>query len=74
MLHVTERFTLSAPDRLRYQFTIDDPESFVQSWSGESVMVRTDERMFEYACHEGNHSMGLVLRGARATEEGQHNK
>jgi hypothetical protein len=47
MLHVTERFTLSAPDRLRYQFTIDDPESFVHSWSGETVMVRTDERMFE---------------------------
>jgi hypothetical protein len=73
-LHVTERFTLSGPDVLLYRFTIDDPESFVQSWSGESAMFRTDERILEYACHEGNHSMGLVLRGARATDEDQHNK
>ena len=29
----------------------------------------THERMFEYACHEGNHSMESVLRGARAEEK-----
>jgi hypothetical protein len=63
-----ERFTLSDPKTLRYQFTIDDPESFTRSWSGESAMTRTDGRMYEYACHEANYSLSAVLRGARAAE------
>jgi hypothetical protein len=67
-LHVVERFTLSDPKTLRYQFTIDDPESFTRSWSGESAMTRTDSRMYEYACHEANYSLSSVLRGARAAE------
>jgi hypothetical protein len=31
-------------------------------------MSRTDKRMYEYACHEGNYSMMGILRGARAAE------
>jgi hypothetical protein len=29
---------------------------------------RTDDRIFEYACHEANYSMELILRGARSEE------
>jgi hypothetical protein len=67
-LHVVERFSLDSPDTLRYRFTIDDP-AFVQSWSAESAMARTDGRMFEYACHEANYSMTTVLKGARFSEQ-----
>ena len=28
-----------------------------------------DYQMFEYACHEGNKAVGLMLRGARAQEK-----
>jgi hypothetical protein len=31
-------------------------------------MSKTDEPMYEYACHEGNYSMVNVLAGARAEE------
>src|SRR5215813_8719788 len=51
-LHVVERFSLADANTLEYQFTIDDPESFAASWSGESRMTRTDDQMFEFACHE----------------------
>lgn len=68
-LHIVERLTLSGPNTLRYQFTIDDPASFVRPWSGESAMARTEDRMFEYACHEGNDSLASVMRGARAEEK-----
>jgi hypothetical protein len=68
-LRVVERLTLSAPDTLRYQFTVIDPASFVAPWSGESAMTRTGDRMFEYACHEGNASVASVMRGARAEEK-----
>jgi hypothetical protein len=67
-LHVVERFTLMAPNTLSYEFTVDDPASFVRGWSAKSAMVRTDGRMFEYSCHEGNYSIVNALRGARFAE------
>jgi hypothetical protein len=71
-LHVIERFTLGSDrNRLVYQFTIDDPDSFTQRWIAESALSRTDGRMFEYACHEGNYSMASTLRGARFAEREQ---
>jgi len=68
-LHVVERFTLSSPNTLTYRFTIDDPASFVHSWSGESMMTRTNGQIFEYACHEANYSLPDVMRGARLVEQ-----
>jgi hypothetical protein len=34
-------------------------------------MARSDDRIYEYACHEGNYAMTGILRGARAGERGQ---
>jgi hypothetical protein len=70
-VHVVERFTRTAADTLTYRFTIDDPETFVRPWTGESIMTRTAGRMFEYACHEANYSMFDVLRGARYREKNE---
>ena len=67
-LHVVERFTSVDGNRLRYQFTIEDPGAFTQPWSGETYFERTDARMFEYACHEGNRSMELILTGGQAEQ------
>ncbi len=44
---------------------MDDPSSFTKSWSGAVPMKRTDEQLFEYACHEGNEAMVGILGGAR---------
>ena len=67
-LHVVERFSLKDGTTLRYQFTIDDPGSFTQPWSGDSEMTRSEGPLFEYACHEGNYSMSNILSGARFQE------
>lgn len=67
-LHIIERFSLSDANTLKYQFTIDDAASFTRTWSADSQMTRTDQQMFEYACHEANYSMTNVLRGARFAE------
>jgi len=67
-LHVVERFTRTGPGTIRYQFTADDPETWARPWSAELPFNATSERMYEYACHEGNYSMTNVLRGARAEE------
>lgn len=67
-LHVVERFTRIDPKTLLYRFTIEDPETWDRPWTGEYPWVQTDELMYEYACHEGNHAMENVLRGARSRD------
>ena len=64
-LHVVERFTPVGPDEILYEFTVDDPTSWMRPWSAEIPMTRTDELMFEYACHEGNHDIVNILTMSR---------
>ncbi len=66
--HVTERLTLQPGGDILYQFTIEDPAAWDVPWSGEYIWKRSPEKVYEYACHEGNYSMGGTLRGARVLE------
>jgi hypothetical protein len=64
-MHLVERFTRVDADTLRYDFTVDDREIWSKPWSASIPMTRTDDMMFEYACHEGNYALEGVLKGAR---------
>ena len=68
-LHLTERFTRTAPDILLYEFTVDDPTAFTKPWKGEIPMIASDGPLFEHACHEGNYALTGILGGARADEK-----
>ena len=68
-LHLVERFTRQADGNLLYSFTVDDPTAWTAPWSGEYVWKASEERVYEYACHEGNYAMGNILRGARLLEQ-----
>jgi hypothetical protein len=68
-LHLIERFTLAGANTLLYQYTVDDPATFTKPWTAVLPMTRTDDRIFEYACHEGNHALVDILRGARYQEK-----
>jgi hypothetical protein len=68
-LHLIERFTRVDADTLLYEFTVDDPSSFVKPWSAALPMRRTSDRIFEYACHEGNYALTGILQGARYSEQ-----
>ena len=65
---ITERFRMIGPDEILYRFTVDDPTLYTRAWTGESLMKRTADRMFEFACHEGNYGLAGILSGARETE------
>jgi hypothetical protein len=67
-LHVVERLTRIAPDLISYKFTVEDPATWSQPWSGEVMMTTIDSPIYEYACQEGNYGMPDILSGARATE------
>ena len=69
-LHVVERFTLVDADTIGYEVTIEDPQAYTRPWKVAMPLNRNqDYQMFEYACHEGNKAVGLILRGARAQEK-----
>jgi hypothetical protein len=65
---LTERFTRLAPDRLMYEFTVEDPAYFKQPWRAQMPMRAAKGPIYEYACHEGNYSLPNALMGARAEE------
>lgn len=65
---VTERFTMQGADTIFYQFTVEDPATYSQPWKGELVFRRSPDRIYEYACHEGNYSVPNILGGAREIE------
>jgi hypothetical protein len=67
-MHVVERITRLNAKTLLYRFTVDDPETWDRSWTGEETWPLTNQPILEYACHEGNYALGDVLRGARHQE------
>jgi hypothetical protein len=68
-LHVTQRFSRSGPETLKYEITIDDPETWTKPWSLMIPLQHSAEPVYEYACHEGNTGLAGILAGARADEK-----
>jgi hypothetical protein len=66
---VIERFTRVAPDKIHYRFTVEDPQAFTHAFTGELPFYRTDDPIYEYACHEGNYALRGILGGAREQEK-----
>ena len=67
--HLIERFTRTGPDTLAYEFTVDDPTMWTKPWKAVVPMLKSDEPIYEYACHEGNYAMRSILAGARAADK-----
>jgi len=66
---LTERLTRVSDDTIMYSMTVDDPKTWVSTWTFELPLKREDDYgMFEYACHEGNYSLFNALSGSRAEE------
>ena len=69
-LHLLERYRLLDGDTLQYQVTITDPGTWTRPWTVSIPMSRSAEEIYEYACHEGNHGLEGILKGAREEEKG----
>jgi len=67
-LKVTERFTMLDRDTIQYRFTVDDPTTWARPWSAEIPMIRTEDPIYEYACHEGNYGLPNILRAQRVAD------
>ena len=62
---LVERLRRLDPDTVLYEFTVEDPSSYTRPWTAQVPLRRTDDPLFEYACHEGNIGLGGILAGAR---------
>ncbi len=69
-LHLVERFTRTSPSTIDYELTISDATTWTKPWTALIRLKSTDERLQEFACHEGNHHVVRgILGGARADEK-----
>jgi len=69
-LHLVERFTRVAANQIDYQITIDDPTTWTKPWTAVIRLKQSAERLFEYACHEGNFEiLRGMFAGARANDK-----
>ena len=68
---LVERFRRTSENALDYRFTITDPDTWTRPWTVALPLNREEGLIYEYACHEGNHSLRHMLESIRATEKAQ---
>jgi hypothetical protein len=73
-LHLTERFTRVSPEVIEYSITFEDPATWTRPWTAMIRLKSTTDKIYEYACHEGNHSLAGILGGARQQEKAATSK
>ena len=69
---VKEIYTRISEDEILFQYEITDLNIYTEPWSVEIPIKRmgADQKLYEYACHEGNYSVPIMLRTARMEESG----
>jgi hypothetical protein len=66
-LHLIERYTRTGVDQMRYEVTVQDPQTFERPWTA-ALDLAPQKDIYEYACHEGNQGLENILRAARFEE------
>jgi hypothetical protein len=68
-LHLTESFSRSDFNTLKYQFTIDDPGAYSAPWSS-GILLRwaAGQELFEYICQDNNLAPELAVGQAESIE------
>ena len=68
-LRLVERLRRVDVDTIRYEFTVEDPETYTAPWTvAFDLDVQPGYEIYEYACHEGNYGLANMLSAARAEE------
>ena len=65
-LHLTERFTRTDYNTLKYEATVDDPGAYTKPWTGGwLIRWQPDDEMYEYLCQDNNKDPKHMLGGER---------
>jgi hypothetical protein len=68
-MKLIERLTRVDANTLEYKYTVIDPDTWTAPWTAAIPLSLSDLPMYEYACHEGNHSMQGILSGQRLADK-----
>ena len=65
-LHLTERFTRTDYDDLKYEATIDDPGAYSAPWTGGWwIRWQSNQELYEYVCQDNNRDVKHMYGGPR---------
>ena len=71
-LHLVERWTLTGPNSLAYEVTVEDPTVWTRPWTAKQEFTRQSDqenRIYtEPRCVEGNFGLPGLLHGRRVEE------
>jgi hypothetical protein len=65
---VVEQFRFTSGGEIEYSYTIEDRTIMTAPMRVEYLFIRSYQRTYESACHEGNYGLTNILRGAREAE------
>ena len=68
-MKLIERLTRVDANTLEYKYTVIDPDTWTAPWTAAIPLRLADQPSYEYACHEGNHSMQGILSGQRTEDK-----
>ena len=72
-LHVVERYTLTGPNHMLYEVTIEDSTVWTGPWTIRQELKRQSNMenriYYEPRCHEGNYGLPALLIGSRLDEQ-----
>ena len=63
-----ERLTRISETELQYDFIVHDPGTFTADYTRRIIFGYSNDKIYEYACHEGNYGMKNILSGHRIEE------
>jgi hypothetical protein len=65
-MHLTEKFTRTDYDTLKYEATIDDPGAYTAPWTGGwYIRWQPNDEMYEYVCQDNNRDVKHMFGGPR---------
>lgn len=66
---LTERLTRIDAKTIKYEFSVADPQTWSRPWTAWAPWNKTEDQLYEYACHEDNYDMVHLLAGGREREK-----
>ncbi len=67
-LRLIERFKRTDANTLDYEFTVEDPTTWVRPWTAAWSWAISEGPIYEYACHEGNYGLRHIMLNGRAVD------
>jgi len=61
-MHVTEKFTRTSMNAMRYEYTVDDPGAYTAPWTRiANIAFQSNQELFEYICQDNNLGSELMV-------------